>query len=206
MDQATHRNEDDLTIEATAQDDQKGQENVDREWLDDDAANFIGEERAENHTAAAISTTEQERDEYKDRYLRTAAELENLNRRFAKEKANLVKFGTEDLMKALLPVLDSFEKALEMSGGIEGSKDDNPFAGGVLLVRDQLLGELRRHGLEAIAAKGQPFDPNVHQAIQRVEGNVSSEIVREEYAKGYTLNGRLLRPSMVSVEVPSESN
>jgi molecular chaperone GrpE len=75
------------------------------------------------------------------------------------------------------------------------------------MVRKQFLAALAKHGLEPVEAVGKTFDPNFHQAIQRIEsGDVTEEIVATEFMKGYALHGRLVRPAMVSVKVPGGSN
>lgn len=138
--------------------------------------------------------------EAKDRYLRQAADMENMRRRQEKDRADLLKFGTEKLLQDLLPVLDSLDKALEAAAG-----QSNPVTEGVKMVHKQFTTVLEQNGLKSINAKGQTFDPNLHQAIQRLEEDVTEDTVKEEYQKGYTLNGRLVRPAMVSVSVPKSS-
>lgn len=138
-----------------------------------------------------------------DKYLRQAADLENYRRRSEREKAELLKFANENLVKDLLPVLDSFNQAIgsqpEDSPGSAGVRE------GVQMVRQQFLAALRKHGLEEVVAVGERFDPNVHQAIQRIEDPAcEQETVAQEFAKGYVLNGRLVRAAMVSVTVPSK--
>ncbi|MES2745403.1 MAG: nucleotide exchange factor GrpE [Bdellovibrionota bacterium] len=136
----------------------------------------------------------------KDRFLRQAADMENMRRRQEKDRADLLKFGTEKLLSELLPVLDSLDKALQAAEG-----QQNPVTEGVKMVQKQFTGVLDNHGLKPIAAKGASFDPNLHQAISRLEEDVTEDTVKEEYQKGYTLNGRLVRPAMVSVSVPKSS-
>jgi molecular chaperone GrpE len=143
----------------------------------------------------------------KDRYLRVMAEMDNMRRRQERERADLVKYSLEGLFREFLPALDSFEKALP-DASAEGTPAvaDKSFHDGMTMVKRQLFEVLKKNGLEPIAAKGEVFDPNKHQAIQRIESaEVQQEIVAEEYARGYTLNGRLKRPSMVSVFIPSGS-
>ncbi len=145
-----------------------------------------------------IRHLEDEVQEHKDRYLRTLAEMDNMRRRHDRERQDLLKFASEKLLQDLLPVLDSFEKATSAGGAEAG----NAIVEGIRMVHKQLTHVLETNGLKAVEAAGKPFDPNLHQAIQRVEGDVDQEIVKDEYQRGYTLNGRLIRPSMVSVLVP----
>lgn len=164
----------------------------------------------ENEPTGASAGKELERltsecSELKDRLLRHAADSENQRKRFEREKSELYKFATESLLKDLVPVLDSFEQAApELASQTDDEAAASSFRSGFQMVKKQLLTVLKKHGLESIEAVGQPFDPNVHQAIQRIEdANVKSDTVYQEFAKGFTLNGRLLRASMVSVKVPN---
>lgn len=131
----------------------------------------------------------------KEKYVRLLAEMENLRKRHERQLSDIQKYAVESIMKELLPVLDSFEQALN------GQEPDNSeFHKGMFLVRDQLGQSLQRNGLKVIESLGQPFDPNFHQAIKttKVEGQ-SEELVLSEFQKGYTLNERLIRASMVEV-------
>jgi molecular chaperone GrpE len=143
--------------------------------------------------------------ETKDRHLRAAAEMENFRRRMEREKADLLRYASENVMRDLMPVLDSFDKAI----GSAPQSDQNAanVIQGMQMVQKQLLDALAKHGLEPIKAPGEPFDPNFHQAIQKIESaDVSLETVQQEFAKGYLINGRLLRAAMVSVAVPVSSS
>lgn len=149
-----------------------------------------------------ILQAKEEAAENYDKFLRATAEFENFRRRTEKERSDLLRFGAERLMKDMLPVLDSFEQALPKDG-IQSDYNSEEFLKGMQLVWKQLSEVMLKNGLEPIQAKGALFDPNFHQGIQRVESSeVDQEMVGEEYAKGYQLHDRLLRPSMVSVKVP----
>lgn len=139
----------------------------------------------------------------KDRLLRNVAEMDNMRKRLEREKADFIKFSLESMLKDMIPVLDSFDKALSTSSSHSDSGDIASFHEGMTMVQRQFLGALAKHGLEPVEAVGKPFDPNFHQAIQRIEsGDVTDEIVATEFMKGYALHGRLVRPAMVSVKVP----
>lgn len=153
-------------------------------------------------SADEVTRLQAELQELKDKYVRVFAEMENMRRRQERERTDLVKYALENAFKDFLPVLDSFETALPNLP--EGQEAESPFHKGMHMVKRQLVDTFKKHGLEALHAAGQPFDPNVHQAIQRVESpDVQAETVGNEFAKGYLLNGRLLRPAMVSVLVPN---
>lgn len=148
-----------------------------------------------------LAATKQEADQFRDKFLRAHAEMENLRRRHTREREETAKFACESLLKGLIPVLDCFDKACAPQTGVDsGSKS---YLEGVEMVHKQLLQVLAKHGLEPVRAAGAPFDPNVHQAVMRVESDVDTETVKDEFARGYVLFGRLLRPAMVSVVVPA---
>jgi molecular chaperone GrpE len=135
-----------------------------------------------------------ERDDLYDRLLRKQADFENYKKRVEREKAEYVQFASAELIKELLHALDSFDLA------IRNAKTDEQTLRGFELIYKQLLDTMARFGLKAIEAKGQKFDPNFHQAVSTTPTDeVEENTVLEEMRKGYLLNGRLLRPAMVSV-------
>lgn len=160
-------------------------------------------------TPAESEKLAQEIADLKDKYVRAVAEMENMRRRMERERSDLIKYGLENVFKDFLPVLDSLEKAMPEGDDAKNATNGGANASyleGMLMVKKQLLDAFKRNGLEAITAKGAAFDPNVHQAISRVESNdVEIDTVGDEYARGYLLNGRLLRPAMVSVLTPQGS-
>jgi molecular chaperone GrpE len=139
--------------------------------------------------------------EMKERYLRTVAEMDNMRKRLEREKSDFLKYSSEVIMKDMIPVLDSLDKAIPADA--KGTASVTAYREGILIVQKQFLQALAKHGLEPVEAVDKPFDPNLHQAIQRLESSeIEAETVATEFAKGYTLHGRLVRPSMVSVRVP----
>lgn len=155
---------------------------------------------------ARIARLTEELDESKDKYLRAMAEMDNLRKRMARERSDLLKYGAESLLRDILPVLDSFEKACE-NADAKKSGEGNQYLQGMRLVQKQLLDVLERHGLQAVKAAEQEFDPNIHQAIQKIDSDaVDVEKVQQEYSRGYTYHDRLLRPAMVSVAVPQKKD
>ncbi len=153
-----------------------------------------------------VEQISQELAEMKERLLRNVAEMDNMRKRLEREKADFIKFSMESVLKDMIPVLDSFDKALSASSHSE-SGDSKSFHDGMSMVHRQFLTALSKHGLEPVESVGKPFDPNFHQAIQRIESSdVTDEIVATEFMKGYALHGRLVRPAMVSVKVPGGSN
>ena len=165
------------------------------------------QENRDNEFQVELEKSREEARLFQDKYLRQAADLENYRRRSEREKSDLLKFAAENLVKDLVPVLDSFNQATGAGRDVvrDATVDATSLMEGVEMVRQQLLAALRKHGLEEVPAVGSKFDPNVHQAIQRIEdADCDAETVAQEFAKGYLLNGRLVRPAIVSVTVPSK--
>jgi molecular chaperone GrpE len=140
-----------------------------------------------------------EEDEFKKKFFYLAAEMENMKKRYEREKDNLVKYGNEKVLSALIEVVDNLERTMQALENDQEEKIVN-IMNGVTMVRDQFLATLKKHGLEAIEAVGKTFDPNFHEALaqQPAEGKEEDTIILE-YQKGYVLNGRLIRASKVVV-------
>ena len=133
--------------------------------------------------------------EKNDRILRLQADFEKFRRRTAKEKEELAAVITQNMLGDLLPLLDNFERAMAVE-----QTDGEAFRKGVEMIFTQLKEVLNKNGLEHIEAEGQPFDPNVHQAVMRVENpDVSDGTVTQVLQKGYRAKGRVIRPAMVQV-------
>ena len=133
--------------------------------------------------------------EKNDRILRLQADFENFRRRTAKEKEELAAVITQNLLTDLLPLLDNFERAMTVE-----QTDGEAFQKGVEMIFTQLREVMEKHGLENIEAEGKPFDPNVHQAVMRVENpDVEDGTITQVLQKGYQANGRVIRPAMVQV-------
>ena len=135
-----------------------------------------------------------ERDSLLDRLARAQAEFENARRRATKEQQDFREYAAADAIKSLLPVLDSFERALQVKS------EAGDFRSGVELIYKQLQDALAKLGVRAIPAKGEPFDPRVHEAIEMVEtSDAPDHEVLDELQRGYKIKDRLLRPAMVKV-------
>ncbi len=130
-----------------------------------------------------------------ERWLRERADGENLKKRAAREKTEAVRFGTESLIKDLLPIVDNLERALCHAQG-----DDAPLMEGVSLVLKSLVDVLGRHGVSRVEASGGQFDPAHHEAVAHIESaDHAPNAVMEEHQPGYRLHDRLLRPALVTV-------
>jgi molecular chaperone GrpE len=135
-----------------------------------------------------------ERDNLLDRLARLQAEFENARKRAAREQQEFREYAVADAVKALLPTLDSFERALLTA------PEKSEFRSGVELIYKQLQDALAKLGLRPIPAKGELFDPHQHEAIEMVDTNEAKDHeVLEELQRGYKLKDRLLRPAMVRV-------
>ena len=139
-----------------------------------------------------------------ERLLYLQADFENFKKIKNKERQDTLKFGNEVLIKELLPVVDNLERALEHSSETESAKGVYE---GIQIVLNEFLKVLERSGVSRIEALGKKFDPNFHEAFfQEERDDVEPETVISEHQKGYSLNGRLIRPSMVSISKKSDQN
>lgn len=135
-----------------------------------------------------------ERDALLDRLARAQAEFDNARKRAAKEQQDFRDFAMSDAIKSLLPVVDNFERALQSKSELAD------FRAGVDLIYKQLRDVLTKLGVQPIEAKGQQFDPHLHEAIEMVDTpDAADHEVLEEWQRGYKYKDRLLRPSMVKV-------
>jgi molecular chaperone GrpE len=140
-----------------------------------------------------------EKAELEDLLRRRQAEFENFRRRMERERVDFAEYSGMEIVKALLPIVDDFERALK-SAPATGPGDE--FVKGVELIYKRLLEALTKQGLEPINTKGQSFDPHLHEAVQRVESDEAEDgTILEEYQRGYKFKGELLRPSMVQVAI-----
>jgi len=137
-----------------------------------------------------------EKAELDDRLRRAWAEFENVRRRAERERSDFLQFASMDLVRSLLPILDDFERAVKMESA------DKEHARGVELIYQRFYDTLKRMGLEPIETAGRKFDPNQHEAVQRVHTEEGEDqAIVEELQRGYNFKGKLLRPAWVKVAV-----
>ena len=148
-----------------------------------------------------IQQLEQEVEESKDQLLRKAADFENFRKRLAREKEESIKYANAALLSDVVPIIDDFERAIQSAAD---SKDFDAFHTGVSMIEQRMVGMLERNwGLKRFSANGEPFDPEKHEAIAVEETDQhDTEIVLEDYQKGYLLHDRVLRPAKVKVARP----
>ena len=154
-----------------------------------------------------IQTLALQLDEMKDKYLRSLAEMENMKKRFERDRENIFRYGNENLLKDLVRVYDSIDKSVQVAKDLH--PDDINFIDGLEMVEKLFIETLKRHHIEPIdAKKGTPFDPNYHEAmLQRVDDDFKQpDIVVDEFEKGFMLHDRVLRPAKVSVSIENTTD
>jgi molecular chaperone GrpE len=155
---------------------------------------------ADDPAQQKVAQLEAEVTHLRELYLRKLAEFDNFRKRTEREKIELRKTGGEDVVADLIPVLDNFERALQHPNDEAGEG----FRQGVEMISRQLMDVLERKGLERFDPVGQPFNPELHDAMQRIEGaDAEPGTVVVVMAKGFLYGGRLIRPALVGVAVES---
>ena len=155
--------------------------------------------------ALAVVTAERdqlaaEKADLQDRLLRSQAEFQNLKRRTERERVELFEYASAEAVRVLLPVLDDFERASK------SETSDKEYSAGIKLIYNRFYEALKKLGLEPIVSKGQPFDPQIHHAVETVETDEAPDhTVLDEFQRGYNFKGRLMRPAMVKVAVEPAS-
>ena len=159
-----------------------------------DSAGSLAAVAAERDQLAA------EKADLQDRLLRSQAEFQNLRKRTERERVELFEYASMEAVRSLLPVFDDFERAMKAEAV------DKEYVAGIQLIYNRFYETLKKLGLEPVDSKGQPFDPQIHHAVDMVETEEAPDhTVLEEFQRGYNFKGRLLRPAMVKVAVkPAE--
>ena len=146
-------------------------------------------------------------DKFKDAALRAEAEMQNVRRRASIDLENAHKYGVEKLVQSILPVADGLEKAVESAEKAANDEASKAISDGVGICQKMMVDVLKKEGIEVVDPTGEPFDPNLHQAMSMVENpDVEPNSVVAVVQKGYTLKGRLVRPAMVMVSKPAPSD
>jgi molecular chaperone GrpE len=137
-----------------------------------------------------------EKAELQERLLRARAEFENARRRAERERMDYFQYAAMESVRDMLPILDDFERALKVETA------DRDYAKGIELIYQRMADTLKKLGLEPIETAGQTFDPNLHQAVERVQTEeAEDQVILGEFQRGYNFKGKLLRPAMVRVAV-----
>lgn len=148
--------------------------------------------KKKSREAEALETCEAEKKELEDRYLRLMAEYDNYRRRTQKERENIYPDAVADTLKELLPVLDNLQRALDTP-----CADEN-YITGIQMIRTGLEEFLKKMGVETFGKAGEPFDPNLHNAVMHIEDeNLEKNVVAQVFQSGYRRGDRILRHAMV---------
>lgn len=166
-----------------------------------DANQDILNEQAQGETEESqlerLNDLKKENEALNSKYLRLSADFQNFKKRVDKEKSDIYSYANEKLIGELLPVLDNFERAVS-SAKDEGQGES--ILKGIELIQQQFLDTLFKNGVSEIPSVGETFDPNYHHAVlQEEHPDYEANTVVEVFQKGYTLNGKVIRPSMVKV-------
>jgi molecular chaperone GrpE len=163
--------------------------------INDQEAAAAAAAEQEPSESSPLETLQREKDALQDRLLRTAAEFDNYRKRVERDRREQAEAVTAGALTDLLPIVDDLERALKAAGNT-----DDPLRKGVELIHKQMTDLLRKRGVKTIEAVGADFDPRYHQAVvHEVSPDHREGEVIEEFARGYVLGDRLLRPSMVKV-------
>lgn len=157
----------------------------------------IKENPVENYEKEIAELTAKNKD-LEDKYLRSEAEIQNMQARYAKERAQLIKYESQNLAKEVLPAMDNLERALAVKADDKAAKQ---LQKGVQMTLDSLVKSMKDQGITEIKAEGETFNPSLHQAVQTVaaENDEQKDRVVKVLQKGYQYKDRTLRPAMVVV-------
>lgn len=169
-----------------------------KETAEECSEDGIVEEKSEiDILKAQTKDLENDLNEWKTKYYKVFADMENMKKRMQTEHQNSLKYMMQDFATDLLPIVDNLERALNVN---EPSDEITNFLKGFEMISKQFLDALSKNGIDAIEALNKEFDPNFHQAVMTSnEEDVEDNIIVEELQKGYKINGRVLRASLVKV-------
>ncbi len=176
---------------------EKKKKDVEEETVDETLEETAEADKKDESVDSQLAKLEEEVNTWKTDYYKVFADMENLKRRLEKEHQNSLKFMMQSFIEELLPVVDNFERSLNVENP---SEEIQTFLKGYQMIFDQLMAILEKNGVEVIEAQGQEFDPNFHQAVMTAnDENYGHNIVVEELQKGYKLKDRVIRASLVKV-------
>lgn len=156
---------------------------------------------AKRELEVTLGQTQKEAQHLREKWLRSAADLENYKRRASKERDEIAKFGNEKLLKDFLPIIDDIDRAVSMIDEGKEQENENQLLDGVKLVRKKFLTQLEKHSVTSFDSEGEVFDPARHEAVQQVHSDKPQGAVVTEFQRGFMISGRLLRPAMVTVSL-----
>ena len=183
----------------TAKEKKKVEHSVHEETVDE-MEDEISQQDEEQDMAVALEEARSKLQENEEKVLRLAADFENTKKRLERERDTSLKYAEENILKELLPGIDNIERAMDQT---QETQSIESLLEGVVLTRDGLLATLEKFGVKAIESVGEPFDPNIHEAIAMEETDaMEPNMVLREFQKGYFYKDRLLRPAKVIVSKP----
>lgn len=164
-----------------------------RENLQDEVQEEIKQEISQEDSLA------KELEELKNQYIRMAADFDNYRKRQAQERESLLKYGAEDTLKKLLPVIDSFDRAQKT---FDENSEPDKFKEGFEVINKQFIEALEKIGLQKIETEGKEFDPNLHEAVMQTPSSEHPDhTIIQELQSGYLIGERVIRPALVNVAV-----
>lgn len=174
----------------------QGDEMIDEQTIERETAQTaVDEEKGPGDEIQELKT---QLEEFKDKYLRAHAEMDNMKKRIQRDKQDIIKFGTERLLRDFLLVYDAVEKSISMA--LELHPDDENFIQGLRMTEKLMLETLKKNHVEPIETENMPFDPNYHEAMMQVQhDDVMQGMVVDEIEKGFMVHDRVLRPAKVTV-------
>lgn len=191
----THKNSNPFKNEDVIKEENK--EAVSEENLAEESEEVSSEEVQDNKETEKENKLQEEYDKLNQQYIRLAADFDNYRKRQEQERENLIRFGTESVLKKMLEVLDNFERGQK---ALENVEDCEKVKESFNLVHKQVVETLTKLGLEEIAAVGEEFDPNFHEAVMQTPTSEHPEhTVINELQKGYKMGDKVLRPTLVNV-------
>ena len=159
----------------------------------------LGVEESSPTVEDRVTELTEENSDLKDQLLRKQAEFENFRKRMFREKEDAINYANSNLLQDLIAIVDDFERAIKSS---ESSRDFESFHSGIELIEKQFTGMLeRKWGLARFDSEGDEFDPTKHEAIMMAEDDSPTQVVLEDFQKGYMLHDRVLRPAKVKVSI-----
>ncbi|MBS3905052.1 MAG: nucleotide exchange factor GrpE [Simkania sp.] len=163
----------------------------------------VAEQTNKNEELTQLQKLEQEIEEYKDKYLRQLAEMENMRKRLTKERQEMVRFGIDNVIADMLMPLDNLDNALKSATA--SSPEVKNWALGFEMILGQFKEVLSQHGVSAFNSVGEKFDPFLHEAVEVEETDTHSEgTILQEFVKGYRCGERTIRPARVKVAKPPQ--
>ena len=171
-----------------------------------EATETPAEEKKEPTVEEKLAETEKELADYKDSYLRKCADFDNYRKRIIKEKQDAIDYANTNLLSDLLSFLDNLDRALEASSAAKENDSAKSIVEGVSMIQKQLISMLEsKYNLVSFGEKGEPFDPEQHEAIASNPAPVAEPVLAEVYLKGYKLKERIIRHAKVMVSMPDGS-